>query len=146
MTRSAASPIRISPATIIAFAESAPPDGLTLTRPAPGSIPSASQQDQLLVRKRCVQLGDVDLRRLPSAQTGSLGRQAGRRRFGQVPGSECVGLDAVVETCDPSRARAELRGPVAGRKHDCGRTVGDRRHGVPAKRGHDEVLLEHRRR
>ena len=56
--RGAASPMRMSPAAIIGLAASAPPDGLTRTASAE---PERLAQDQLLMRERRVQLGDVDL-------------------------------------------------------------------------------------
>ena len=55
--RSAASPMRIRPATIIGLAASAPPDGLIVDVVAEAE---GLAQDELLVGERRVQLGDVD--------------------------------------------------------------------------------------
>ena len=141
MIRSAASPMRTSPATMRPLAARAPPDGLTATASA---RPERVAQDQLLVGEGGVELGHVDgpPGSLPSAPKtpGTLGRQAGRGGCRQVARPEGVGLDAVVHARDPRRPFAQLGGPVPGGQHDGGGPVGDGRQGVAPQRG-DHVVV-----
>src|SRR5215472_9861609 len=94
-------------------------------------------ENNLLMRERRVQLGDLD--------PGGPGRAAGLgggRRGGQIAGAQRRRVDPVLEAGDPGRALAQLARPLAGREdHDRG-PVADRRAVVRAQRLSDIGLAE----
>ena len=67
------------------------------------------------MRERGGELGDVDL---PVADTRPLGREAGRRRLGEIAHAGLVDVDAVVDPADPDRALAHLLRLVGRREDD----------------------------
>src|SRR5258708_29839890 len=94
-------------------------------------------QKNLLVGERRVQSGGAD-----AGRPGRAAGLGGRRRGGQVAGSQRRRVDPVLEAGDPGRPRAQLARPLAGGEdHDRG-PVADRRAVVRAERFGDVGLAE----
>ncbi len=138
--RRAASPMRIRPATIIGFAASAPPDGLTST---PSPRPSASRR----ISSWCVNgaWSSATSTRPPCRRRRASPASRGRRRSREVAHAERRAARCGGRCRESTPAVAPCGAPVAGREHHGGGAVGDRRAVVPAER-RDQVRLREQRR
>ncbi len=92
-------------------------------------------QDDLLMRERCVQLGDVDVRHVAARRgTSSRRRRRRRRQIARADVGESIRCSMPVIH---ARSLAQFAGTVAAGQNDRGRAVGDRRAVVGPQGGRD---------
>ena len=101
--------------------------------------PEHLPQEELLVRERSLQLGDIDG---TVGETRGLGGDPRRRGVGEVAQGRVVALGSMLEAGDPRGTLAELLRAARGREHHRARTVADGRQVVAAEWGAHVVLCE----